>query len=239
MKYLKYFLLGLLLGVALIVYPIYVFHQDNTLDNIVPPATTNAINPPMKSFNFYEGEHYKLTRQEILYYLQNTKFTKGNPLKPPITEEELGDSTILKDMPAEITNFLKNMRLPVDEEYFQISSNYGLRTDPVTGEEDVQHWGIDIAAPGIEGSNVYAVMDGVVEFASIRNIYGNLIIISHHSGKIKTYYAHLGTIKDIVPGDQIKRGQVIGTVGNTGKSTGPHLHFEVHVPVNPAQFLAK
>lgn len=237
MKYLKYFIFGALLGSSLIAYPIYSFHESDLLENIVPPVV-RAEDAYVKEYSFYEGKHYKLNREEILYYMRNTEFNKGNPIKP-ILPKEKSEGFITEEMPEEITNVLNGMSLPVDEEYFQVSSNYGLRKDPITEEEGVPHWGIDIAAPGIQGSNAYAVMDGVVEFASERSSFGNLVIISHSSGKIKTYYAHLDSIGDIVPGDHISKGQVIGTVGSTGRATGPHLHFEVHIPVNPSRFLLR
>lgn len=242
MKYIKYFVFGALLATCLMAYPIYSFHQSELLENVTIPEIDTG-NEFIKEYSFYEGEHYRLTKQEILYYMQNTKFNQGAPIKPIELDEDdtLGAelSNSFETIPEEISAVLKGMRTPVDEEYFQISSNFGLRDDPITQEENVPHWGIDIAAPGIQGAPVYAVMDGVVEFASERNSFGNLVVLSHHSGKIKTYYAHMDTIEDIIPGDQVKKGQQIGTVGNTGRSTGAHLHFEVHVPINPTLFIGR
>lgn len=237
MKYIKFLILGILLGSLVMAYPIYSFHTEDIMANIEIPVIDTE-EGYVREYSFYEGEHYRLTREEILYYFKNTEFTQGNPIEPIKIEDELPDE-IHERIPEEITAFLKDMRLPVEEEYFQISSNYGLRTDPITEEKNTPHWGIDIAAPGIEGSPVYAVLDGVVEYAAERGSFGNLVILSHNSGKVKTYYAHLGTIEDIVPGDQVKKGEKLGTVGSTGKSTGPHLHFEVHIPVDPILFIGR
>ena len=107
-----------------------------------------------------------------------------------------------------------------------ITSGYGVRHDPFTGEKK-QHNGLDFFAKN--GTQVIATADGVVEMA--RDVYspnqalGKLVIINHGSG-IKTRYGHLGSIK-VKKGQRVKRHQVIGTIGNTGRSTGPHLHYEV------------
>lgn len=118
--------------------------------------------------------------------------------------------------------------LPVDPEHFQITSPYGPRNGAM-------HWGLDIASPNISGQPVYAVKEGTVKFASIASGYGNLVILEH-TGNIETYYAHLESI-DVAPGDQVTKGQIIGRVGNTGNSTGPHLHFEIRAPIDPAPHL--
>lgn len=229
MKIVKNFIFGVFLAVFIMFYPVYSFYQDEPLANVTPPSISEE-EAHIRSYYFYEGEHYRLTDEEIARYMKDIVFNLGNPMKTKPEE------TIIEPVSEEVANILKGMHIPVDEEYFEISSNFGMRTDPISGEEEMFHWGVDIAAPGIEGSPVYASMDGVVEFAAERNSFGNLVILSHHSGRIKTYYAHLETIEDLVPGDAVRKGQQIGTVGNTGRSTGPHLHFEVHVPMNPLEY---
>ena len=122
-----------------------------------------------------------------------------------------------------------------------ISSPFGLRVDPVTGERNTSHNGIDV--PGDLGvTNVISVKDGVISKitnecsdganADCGGGYGNYIMIQHVDGNY-TLYAHLasGSISLNV-GDSVKQGQVIGKVGNSGKSTGPHLHFEIRVGGN-------
>ena len=117
-----------------------------------------------------------------------------------------------------------------------LSSSFGYRTDPVYGGGE-QHGGQDMA--GAVGTPVYATGDGVVVMAEYsRNGYGNQIIIDHGYG-YQTRYAHLSTIS-VTEGMQIRRGQQIGAIGSTGKSTGPHLHYEVvyrENRVNPMNFM--
>jgi murein DD-endopeptidase MepM/ murein hydrolase activator NlpD len=86
------------------------------------------------------------------------------------------------------------------------------------------HQGLDIA--GKTGTPVLAAKDGTVEFSGRKGGYGNLIIVKHPDG-YETYYGHLSAI-GVEQGDTVKRGEKIGLMGSTGKSTGPHLHFEIH-----------
>lgn len=114
------------------------------------------------------------------------------------------------------------MKTPIDGA--RMSSGYGMRRHPVLGYNKM-HKGVDFAAP--RGTPIYAAGDGVIESAGRKGSYGNYIRIKHNS-KLKTAYAHLHRIsKGIRPGVRVKQGQVIGTVGTTGRSTGPHLHYEV------------
>ncbi len=103
-----------------------------------------------------------------------------------------------------------------------ISSDYGYRTDPFSGKKGFHH-GIDIA--GKKGSEVRTVASGVVIFASKKNGYGNMVEILHANG-YTTKYGH--NSKNLVKvGDLLSRGDVIGLMGSTGRSTGPHVHFEI------------
>ncbi|MGD0698207.1 MAG: M23 family metallopeptidase [Terriglobia bacterium] len=117
----------------------------------------------------------------------------------------------------------------------QVTAGFGERLDPLSGE-GAFHAGIDIAAP--RGTTVECAADGIVVAAGYDAGYGNAILVDHGSG-ITSKYGHLSKI-DVVIGQEVKRGQIIGAVGATGKTTGPHLHYEVHVrdmPVNPAKYL--
>ncbi|MGH9445798.1 MAG: M23 family metallopeptidase [Terriglobia bacterium] len=118
----------------------------------------------------------------------------------------------------------------------ELTSGFGERMDPFTGEPAF-HAGVDIAAP--YGSPVRAAADGlVVEAGPGEPGYGNAVVIDHGSG-IETYYCHLSRV-DVLEGQEVHQGQVIGAVGMTGRTTGPHLHYEVLVhqtPVNPEKFL--
>lgn len=105
-----------------------------------------------------------------------------------------------------------------------LTRGYGLRIDPFTGARQ-HHMGVDLAAQ--MGTPVFATADGVVDFSGWKEGLGNLIILNHLHG-YKTYYGHLSKI-EVYRGQKIIRGQVIGKVGSTGYSTGPHLHYEVHL----------
>ncbi|MCL2382971.1 MAG: peptidoglycan DD-metalloendopeptidase family protein [Oscillospiraceae bacterium] len=107
-----------------------------------------------------------------------------------------------------------------------ITSPFGMRWHPVLHQSRM-HTGIDIAGPGISGANVVAANDGIVTFAGWMGGYGNTVMINHGGG-IVTLYAHGSSIL-VSSGQSVTRGQSIMTVGTTGVSTGPHLHFEVIV----------
>jgi murein DD-endopeptidase MepM/ murein hydrolase activator NlpD len=115
-----------------------------------------------------------------------------------------------------------------------VTSNFGTRRSPFTGAK-VTHEGIDIAAA--TGTPIWAPANGVVTFAGRRGGYGKLITIDHGYG-LTTRYAHLSEIH-VKPGQLIRRRDRLGSVGSTGRSTGPHLHYEVRVnglPVNPRRY---
>jgi murein DD-endopeptidase MepM/ murein hydrolase activator NlpD len=117
----------------------------------------------------------------------------------------------------------------------RVTSGFGEREDPFNGE-GAFHTGIDSSAP--TGTVVRATADGVVDLAGVRNGYGWQIEIDHGHG-VRTSYAHLSGMVAI-EGQHVVRGQVIGYVGRTGRSTGPNLHYEVrinNVPVNPHKYL--
>ncbi len=116
-----------------------------------------------------------------------------------------------------------------------VTSDFGQRLDPYTAER-VMHEGLDIAAP--HGKEVMSPSDGTVIFAGLEGGYGNVLVIDHGYG-VKTRYGHLAKL-EVKTGDRVKRGQIVGAVGNTGRSTGPHLHYEVRVngiPENPRKFI--
>ncbi len=124
-------------------------------------------------------------------------------------------------------------RMPVDG--VQLTSGYGMRDHPILRQRR-QHNGVDLAAP--RGTPVYATADGMVEMAKYWGSYGNYVQIGH-GGDLETRYAHLSsyTVSD---GQQVRKGDLIGYIGSTGRSTGPHLHYEVRVagdPVNPIPYM--
>jgi murein DD-endopeptidase MepM/ murein hydrolase activator NlpD len=116
-----------------------------------------------------------------------------------------------------------------------IGSGFGWRADPFTGEM-TRHEGIDFAAP--VGTPIHAAAGGVVVVAGHHPVWGNVVEIDHGKG-LMTRYAHASRLA-VSAGALVRRGQKIAEVGTTGRSTGPHLHFEVHsqgVPQNPSKFL--
>jgi murein DD-endopeptidase MepM/ murein hydrolase activator NlpD len=117
----------------------------------------------------------------------------------------------------------------------RIASGFGLRIDPVY-KTVTYHYGLDFAAP--QGTPIYATADGVVSTSgNTGNGYGNHVVVNHGFG-YETLYGHMVRIK-AGSGKSVKRGEVIGWVGSTGKSTGPHLHYEVHKngkPLDPIYF---
>jgi len=118
-----------------------------------------------------------------------------------------------------------------------LSGSYGGRNDPFTGERGF-HAGLDISAD--KGSPVYATADGVVHSAAYNGDYGNLIVLKHDFG-LSTRYGHLSRFL-VRSGQRVKRGDLVGYVGSTGRSTGAHLHYEILVNgqlINPLQLLAK
>jgi murein DD-endopeptidase MepM/ murein hydrolase activator NlpD len=117
----------------------------------------------------------------------------------------------------------------------RVTSGFGLRTSPITRRKEF-HYGIDIAAP--RGTLIVASADGIVVEASYRRGYGNTIVINHGYG-IRTMYAHLSSFS-VSAGDEVLKGQKIGSMGSSGVSTGSHLHYEVQrngVSANPREFL--
>jgi len=118
-----------------------------------------------------------------------------------------------------------------------ISSPYGNRTDPFSGKKAF-HRGVDIA--GKKGTEVFAVAAGVVTEAGPRTGYGYLVEITHAEGLV-TRYAHNSKLM-VAVGDLVSKGQVIGAMGSTGRSTGPHVHFEIArngKSINPAKYLRR
>jgi len=116
--------------------------------------------------------------------------------------------------------------------FFRVTSEYGMRANPFSGNVGM-HQGVDLAAP--EGTEVYAAADGIVTFTGFDPVYGNYVVISH-SDRWTSLYGHLQIIETVLRSN-VKSGSLIGRVGSTGQSTGPHLHFELRQdgkPLNPA-----
>lgn len=144
-------------------------------------------------------------------------------LEGGLTSSFTGDWTQLADAPS---------LWPIEG---RVTSSFGEREDPLNGE-GAFHPGIDISAPW--GTPVRAAGDGVVSGASMGSGYGREVVLNH-GHDLNTVYAHLSSVA-VMPGQHVTCGQIIGYVGQTGRSTGPHLHYEVrvhNVPVNPHKYL--
>jgi murein DD-endopeptidase MepM/ murein hydrolase activator NlpD len=117
----------------------------------------------------------------------------------------------------------------------RITSSFGERNDPFNGE-GAFHRGVDISAD--LGTRIIAPADGVVRFADFMNGYGRAVMIDHGNG-VSTLYGHLSGFA-VTAGQLVRRGDAVGYVGTSGRSTGPHLHYEVRIfntPVNPSKYL--
>jgi murein DD-endopeptidase MepM/ murein hydrolase activator NlpD len=135
---------------------------------------------------------------------------------------------------AQVRAALLPQNTPVTEGF--VGSGFGSRLDPFSGQMTM-HAGLDFAAP--VGTPILAAAGGVVSAAEQNPAYGNMVVVDHGNG-LQTLYAHASKL-EVRAGDIVRTGQQIARVGSTGRSTGAHLHFEVHVkgvPQNPARFLS-
>ena len=155
---------------------------------------------------------------------------------------------VLRDLLHGLESRLRNVRRDVERRqelaaatpsiwpaHGWLTGTFGGRSDPFTGEPGF-HQGLDISTE--KGQPVFATADGAVEAASYSGDYGNLIVLKHAFGLV-TRYGHLSSFT-VKPGQQVKRGDVIGYVGSTGRSTGAHLHYEILANgklINPLQLL--
>lgn len=140
----------------------------------------------------------------------------------PIYRYEMNNGQIDYFQPSGMSIRKTLMKTPIDGA--RISSGFGMRHHPVLGYNKM-HKGMDFAAP--TGTPIYAAGDGTVEYSGRKGAYGNYVRIRHNS-KLKTAYAHMHRInKSAGKGARVEQGQIIGYVGTTGRSTGPHLHYEV------------
>jgi murein DD-endopeptidase MepM/ murein hydrolase activator NlpD len=169
---------------------------------------------------------------------------KHNTLMREMHEQISQVNTAAKTQALDFTNLIKKLDQkrnilastpsirPVDG---TITSRFGYRTSPFTGQKEF-HSGLDIANKS--GKKIIATANGRVSYAAKKRYIGNLIIIDHGFGRV-TKYGHLKKIL-VKRGQKIKRGDVIGLIGNTGRSTGPHVHYEVVIngtPANPLKYI--
>jgi murein DD-endopeptidase MepM/ murein hydrolase activator NlpD len=167
------------------------------------------------------GKKLKVTENELDKVLRQTRFERES--LDSIYSELVERKQILDHTPS---------ISPTDG---YLSRGFGVRADPFTGSA-LPHLGIDLAAD--KGTPVFATANGKVLSAGWQGALGNLIVIDHGFG-YQTHYGHLATMR-VRAGQVVKRGEIIGLVGNTGYSTGPHLHYEVHLfdkPVDPQKYI--
>lgn len=160
------------------------------------------------------------------------------------------DMDIMKDRTSELENQLRLLEQVAEKRATilrftptiwplrgHITSHYGNRLDPFNGDAEL-HLGVDIA--GIYGTPVHAPADGLVIYAARKAAYGNLVIVDHGNG-LTTRHGHLSRFSVRV-GQRVRKNDVVGFVGTTGRSTAPHLHYEVRQndhPVNPRNYLPR
>jgi murein DD-endopeptidase MepM/ murein hydrolase activator NlpD len=177
---------------------------------------------------FYTEEDSFVRNGKILY---STLETNGEKYKIYYYRNTAGiDDYYTKDGKTVRKSLL---RTPINGA--RISSGYGLRKHPILGYNK-KHKGVDFSAP--RGTPIMAAGDGIIDYIGRKGSYGNYIRVKHN-GEFKTAYAHLhGFKKGIKKGSRVKQGQIIGYLGSTGRSTGPHLHYEVlknNTQVNPSK----
>jgi len=187
-------------------------------------------------------KHYESIDKKLLTI---NKFLKARGIKTIVKNEGgEGNSDILsvEEIGEFYEGYLNKMIdyvafTPMGYPHFgAITSGYGHRENPFTGENVETHKGLDFK--GKRGEIVKSTASGRVTYAGRRGGYGNCIVINHGNG-FETYYGHLSRIL-ITEGTQVKAGDNIGKIGSTGRSTGPHLHYEIHKNgkiINPRSFL--
>lgn len=188
-----------------------------------------------------QGAAQRLSYYDELAKMTNSQLFADLRLKADVLEKEVYVQAKSYDEILELakTQEMRLENLPaiqpvLNKDLTRVASGYGVRIDPVYHVKKF-HTGMDFTAP--TGTDIYATGNGTVSFVGWRQGYGNTVEVNHGFG-YTTLYAHL--YKALVrPGQKVKRGDVIALVGNTGKSTGPHLHYEVRIndkPVDPRNY---
>ncbi|MBN2765636.1 MAG: peptidoglycan DD-metalloendopeptidase family protein [Paludibacteraceae bacterium] len=194
----------------------------------IPLSVRRAISA---NTDYYE-QLLRMTNSEIV--VSTTK--KVNELRKQIyiQSKSFDDLIVLSKNKETMLEHIPAIQPVLNKDLKRMASGYGWRIDPVYRTRRF-HAGMDFTAP--TGTDIYATGNGTVQSAGWKQGYGNTVEINHGFGYL-TLYAHMHKI-NVKPGQKVKRGEVIGLVGNTGKSTGPHLHYEVHFKgqvMNPANY---
>jgi murein DD-endopeptidase MepM/ murein hydrolase activator NlpD len=201
-----------------------------------PPATAVPLNAPPVAIPAVRGGGGAAPPEADLpdYALRASSWSRRSATREVGKVRPTDDHASPADLKVRPTYEATAVSLPVGQ---TVTSAFGWRADPLTGEGRF-HKGVDVRAA--YGQQIPAVANGTVVSAGPAGGYGLSVVIEHGSG-IRTRYAHLSEVK-VKAGEAVSRGQDIGRVGNSGRSTGPHLHFEVLAggrPVDPVQAAAR
>jgi len=207
-------------------------HRDNNLYRVIFQADPIETNVGYANWaEIYEELGDKSNRQLLASTISKTKNLEGQIYTQSKSYDEL---FVLSKQNEVRLQCLPAIQPIMNKDLSRVASGFGYRNDPIYHTTRF-HAGMDFTAS--TGTDVYATGDGTVSFAGWSQGYGNCIKINH-GFNYETLYGHLSKIL-VSEGQKVKRGDVIGLVGSTGKSTAPHLHYEVHfkdVPQNPQNF---
>ena len=197
-----------------------------------------------ETFSAYETAAKSIEKEEEPAAMESLRASRAEQAADTQEQEETAEVSALAYVLYSNQNLPENVCMeqkllgfdyctPVDG---PISSGFGYRDHPVEGEERF-HYGVDIAAP--DGSDVCCFADGTVKAVGESSSYGKYVIVTH-AGGYETLYAHCSAIS-VSSGTEVRRGDTLGKVGQTGIATGPHLHFELHqegVYLNPIYYVS-
>ena len=207
--------------------------RDDNLYRVIFQA--DPITDDIRHSNFNAQRYELLSELSGSDILVNTSYLVDDLSKQIYTQSKSFDEIV--DLVK--TNETKLQHIPgiqpvLNKDLTRVASGYGRRIDPVYRTPKM-HYGMDFTAP--TGTDIYATGNGTVTFAGWKQGYGNTLVINHGFG-YETVYAHCSKLY-VKVGQKVTRGDIIAAVGNTGKSTGPHLHYEVHyknTPTNPMNY---
>ena len=210
-------------------------NRDNTVYRSIFEADPIADSARVKDME--QKKEVQLVQRMGSTNLLNTIIDQLNNLSLRIAYQEKSFNELIEmvNNKAKLLAAIPAIQPISNKQLSRIASGFGFRIDPIYKTRK-SHMGLDFAAPS--GTPIYATANGIVKFSGFSTSgYGNHVIINHGFG-YETLYGHMVRV-GATQGQQVKRGQVIGYVGSTGKSTGPHLHYEVHksgVQLDPINF---
>jgi murein DD-endopeptidase MepM/ murein hydrolase activator NlpD len=212
--------------------------KAKVVDDIIS-YETNISEALGKNLTVTEDIQFKPQPNNQLYKIEpRKKYEQKTEIKQD-ENQQINNPTVnesIIDQPKEESNYTTTPSLtPLPKPKAVITSPFGLRNHPTLGRP-VKHNGIDFGSG--RGTEIYAAANGKVVLSEFNSSFGNYIVIDHKDGQ-STAYAHLDKLV-ISKGETVSKGQLIGYSGSTGRSTGPHLHYEVRTngtPVNPKDYL--